>query len=227
MTLLKRVEIEETGGFVEALDSYGTDATFYRIARVCTGKGFHDATDDDDKRADFIARLIRLKHLRPFEFGGIVVGIRCPIYVERQLRTYRKPDMERSLRFCDPIEIAGVGTPTTAQGAELIKAQTGGNREGVEGEISRHGRFSVYMYNVLREDGCRREEARRVLTLDTLTEVASFYTVRSLFHVFDERLSSAAQSETRKYVAALLEIARELFPQTIAAYENGRKGGDK
>lgn len=220
MALLKRIEIEETGGFVEALDSYGTDATFYRIARVCTGKGFHDATDDDDKRAEFIARLIRLKHLRPFEFAGIVVGIRCPIYVERQLRTYRKPDMERSLRMCDPIEIAEIGKPTATQACELIKGRANGN---FGDEIARLGRFSVYMYNALREDGLKREEARRVLTLDTLTEVASFYTVRSLFHVFDERLSSAAQSETRKYVEAILEIARELFPQTIAAYENERK----
>lgn len=201
--LLKKIEINENDAFVEALDAYGTDATFYRVARVCTGKGFHDDTDDDEKRGEFIARLIKQKHLRPFEFAGVVVGMRCPIFVERQLRTYRKPDMERSLRMCKPIEeIEGIRirSPYDYSRAEAI------------------GRYKKDVAN-----GAKREDARRILPLDTTTEVASYYTIRSLFHVFDERLHPAAQSETRKYVAALLEIARELFPQTIAAYEKQRK----
>ena len=199
---LKRVTIDDNGTFVEALDRYGTDDTFYQIARVCTGKGFHEQTDDDEKRGEFIARLIRQGHLRPFEFAGIVVGIRCPIFVERQLRTYRKPDMERSLRMCEPIEKI-----------EGVRIQSHYDYERVN---------AINRYKKEIENGAKREEARRILTLDTLTEVASYYTIRSLFHVFDERLHPAAQSETRRYVTALLEIARELFPQTIKAYEESR-----
>lgn len=201
--LLKRIEIGNSGAFVEALDSYGSDATFYRIARVCTGKGFHEATDDDEKRGAFISRLIKQKHLRPFEFAGIVIGVRCPIYVERQLRTYRKPDMERSLRMCEPIELVE-GMATFDQ-------------------YDKNKLNAISTYKEELAQGAKREDARRVLPLDTLTEVASYYTIRSLFHVFDERLHPAAQSETRKYVAAILEIARELFPQTIRAYEDAKE----
>lgn|GEM_PF-6137573 len=201
--LLKRIEIGDNGAFVEALDAYGSDETFYRIARICTGKGFHDSTDDEEKLGAFINRLVKQKHLRTFEFAGIIIGIRCPIYVERQLRTYRKPDMERSLRMCEPIELVDGMKVLDAYDNERLNAM-------------KHFQERIML-------GDKREDARRMLTLDSMTEVASYYTIRSLFHVFDERLHPAAQRETRKYVAAIYEIARELFPLTIKAYKDNKE----
>lgn len=194
-----KIEMKLSDGFVCRLSVYGTDETFFKIARVCTGHGFDDKPESDWHLADFIDNLYKRNHLRPFEFAGIVFGIRCPIYVERQLRTYRKPDIERSLRFCEPIEVV------ENDGEKLLSD-------------------AFYDYGVLRGRGTKKEDARKILPLCTLTEVASYYSVRSLFHVFDERLAHAAQAETREYAEALYTLSKEAFPKTFEAYDRKRNG---
>ena len=192
-----KIEMKLTDGFVQRLAVYGSDETFFKISRVCTGHGFEDKPESDWHLADFIDNLYKRNHLRPFEFAGIVFGIRCPIYVERQLRTYRKPDIERSLRFCEPIEVV------ENDGEKLLSD-------------------AFYDYGVLRGRGTKKEDARKILPLCTLTEVASYYSVRSLFHVFDERLAPAAQAETREYAEALYTLSKEAFPKTFEAYDRKR-----
>lgn len=205
-----KIELENKLGTVDAVIVYGKDETIYRVARVCTGNGFNSEPSDKETLNRFITNLIKRQHLRCFEFCGIVFGIRCPIFVERQLRTYRKPELERSLRYCEPIEETIDGDNTDAL------------------EIQQWNAESLRLYRKLRAKGVPKEEARRVLPLDTLTEVVSFYTLRSLFHVFDERLSARAQSETSKVVQAMHDIAKEFFPLSIRAYDYSRNAnGDK
>lgn len=188
-----KIEMKLTDGFVQRVAVYGSDETFFKVSRVCTGHGFEDKPDDESHLADFIDNLYKRKHMRPFEFAGIVFGIRCPIYVERQLRTYRKPDVERSLRFCEPIEVC---------------------------QSNKNDLPPVFLeYLDLREKGFKKEDARRVLPLCTLTEVVSYYSIRSLFHVFDERLAPAAQAETREYAEALYTLAKESFRITFDVYD--------
>ena len=194
-----KIELESNLGTVDCVAVYGSDEMVYRVARVCTGGGFNSAPKDREALDRFIGNLLKRGHLRCFEFCGIVFGIRCPIFVERQLRTYRKPDLERSLRCCDPIELT---------------------EEAGTGDAFRLSCFETY--RLRRADGAPKEEARRVLPLDTLTEVVSFYTLRSLFHVFEERLCSNAQSETRQVVVAMRRIAREFFPLSVAAHDSLR-----
>lgn len=199
-----KISIEDFASVYE-VSVYGTDETAYRVARVCTGNGFDSFPLTNDVLDRFVQNLLKRRHLRCFEFAGIVFGIRCPIFVERQLRTYRKPDLERSLRYCEPIELVE------------------------EGQLERCDDFHrecLEIYRERRKKGVPKEEARRVLPLETLTEVVSFYNLRSLFHVFDERLSSAAQSETSKVVAAMKEITRAFFPITISAYDSLRQVED-
>ena len=197
-----KIEAPESRATVEDVAVYGSDETIYQVARVCTGNGFHKFYRSDEITTHFVNNLIKRSHLRCFEFVGIVFGIRCPIFVERQLRTYRKPDLERSLRYCEPIELV---------------------EEESSREISASHKACLETYKQLRKEGVKKEEARRVLPLDTLTEVVSFYNLRSLFHVFDERLSPAAQSETSKVVEAMKEITRAFFPITISAYDSLRQ----
>lgn len=186
-------------GSVEDVEVFGSDETIYQAARVCTGYGFKSRPKDEETLNRFLVNLLKREHMRCFEFGAIVFGIRCPIFVERQLRTYRKPELERSLRYCEPIEL----------------------EEETEGLTEFHY-ACLQEYKERRKNGEPREEARRVLPLDTLTEVVSIYSIRSLLHVFDERLAPPAQSETSKIVEAMERIATRYFPQTINAYHSMR-----
>lgn len=196
-----KLEVTESRAVVEDVAVYGSDETIYKVARVCTGNGFSSVPGDQETLERFIHNLMRRRHMRCFEFCGIVFGIHCPIYVERQLRTYRKPELERSLRYCEPIELT-----------EEIGA---GNLD-----VFHHACLETYRQR--RKDGASKEKARCVLPLDTLTEVVSYYNLRSLLHVFDERLTSSAQKETFQVVLAMEKIARERFPLTMKAYNDAK-----
>lgn len=203
-----KIELENKLGTVDAVIVYGKDETIYRVARVCTGNGFNSEPNDKETLDRFITNLMKRKHLRCFEFCGIVFGIRCPIFVERQLRTYRKPELERSLRYCEPIEETVEGDNVDALNIRMWHCEC------------------LKFYHELRSKGVPKEEARRVLPLDAMTEVVSYYSLRSLFHVFDERLSTRAQSETSKFVQAMHNITEEFFPLTVRAYDSLHKGSE-
>lgn len=198
-----QINIKDNLGSVRLLDVYGSDKSIFQYSRVCTGNGFNSEPANEERLEAFIKSLIKNKHLRCFEFCGIIVGVRCPIFVERQLRTYRKPDLERSLRLCAPIE---------------LEEQSSENQD----TIGNTKNYLLEQYKHLRNVGLKREEARRVLSLDFATEVISFYNLRSLFHVFDERLAPSAQSETTEFVKALYELTKTSFPLSIKGYENAR-----
>ena len=198
--------LDSNQSFVQDVAQFGSDELIYKVTRVCTGHGFDSVPYDFDALERFIYNLLKKNHMRCFEFTGIVFGIRCPIFVERQLRTYRKPELERSLRFTEPIESANLEPESN----------------GSENPVGNWKKLSVQKYRNLRESGWKKEEARRVLPLDTLTEVVSYYTLRSLFHVFEERLQPPAQSETSQIVNLMYEIASQMFPATFKAYERVR-----
>ena len=80
-----RIEAIESRATVEDVAVYGSDETIYQVARVCTGNGFFSKPDDHETLDRFIRNLLKRRHMRCFEFCGIVFGIRCPIFVERQL----------------------------------------------------------------------------------------------------------------------------------------------
>lgn len=198
-------------GLVSDVDVYGSDCTFYQVAGVCTGHGFFRQPDTFKRLDQFIYSLLKNKHLRCFEFAGIIFGIRCPIFVERQLRTYRKPDLERSLRLCEPLELSKANYEYVMSTDDYIR--------------SKEKALGTYQ-NLVRQ-GVKREEARRVLPLDTMTDVISLYSIRSLLHVFDERLAKSAQSETTEVVRRMYEITKEFFPETIKAYERVKEESRK
>ena len=45
--------------------------------------------------------------------------------------------------------------------------------------------------------------------------------LRNLFHFLDERTKTAAQPEIREVAEGMLEIARGLWPNAVAAWEAG------
>lgn len=204
-----KLELNNNLGSVENIATYGSDVIFYQVAGVCTGNGFWRHPKSSENLASFIYSLMKNKHLRCFEFAGILFGIRCPIFVERQLRTYRKPDIERSLRLCEPIELSeNYPIPD-------------------DNVISCSKLEALKTYQELRDKKVKREEARRVLPLDVATEVISLYSIRSLLHVFDERLAKSAQSETTQFVEQMYTITKQAFPLTIQAYERIKEEENK
>lgn len=189
-------------GRVYLIEKFGTDRTFYQAAKTTIGRGFFCEPESDEVVKKLIRNLYNRKHHRIFEFGSLLFGIRCPIYVERQLRTYRKPEVERSLRYCEPIELV-----------ENIELDESNIKESIKN-------LQLASYRNLRSNGVLKEDARVILPVSILTEVLSLYSVRSLFHVFTERRTSATQDLTRKIVECMYSFAKTAFPITMEAFGN-------
>lgn len=67
--------------------------------------------------------------------------------------------------------------------------------------------------------GMKREDARALLPLSTQTAYCFTTNMREMFHIFDERLSAHAQSETRNYVAVMKEQIKQIYPNCIELYD--------
>lgn len=174
---------------VELIETFGSDAKAVDMARISFGSR-------DPFRAEqyqFIKRLLRNRHLVPFEHNALTYFIECPIYVARQIQRYRTAIIsERSLRYCEPIE-EEVKDPNTE--------------------------FYREAYKALIRSGLKKEKARSILPLWTITQFYFTINLRNLLHLFDQRLEEHAQEETRELAGKMFEIAKKAFPETLFAYQ--------
>ena len=144
----------------------------------------------------FVANLFKLKHLSVFEFADAVFRVTCPIFVARQLMRYRVASYcEKSLR---------------ATSVER-KPNLGGD------PIVDHYNACVDRYEELLSCGYKREEARRVLPLDTPTTYFFKVNGRELCHIIEERSSATTQAETRETVAAIRDLVKLSAPRFAEA----------
>lgn len=105
------------------------------------------------------------------------------------------------------------------------------NKQGSDGEFS--VKENEYASGILRlqcessyrqykqyiENGVSREMARMVLPQNLYTEIYSNWDLNNLTHFFTLRLDIHAQWEIRQYAKAMYDIAKKLYPWTIAAYD--------
>lgn len=143
-------------------------------------------------------------HLSVFEFAEITYWIHCPIYVARQLMRYRNASyIERSLRRCAPLP----------------------PDEGQDEEINELYANSLTSYIFLHDTSKKKKKelARAALTLAAPTEFLMKVDFRELFHIFDERLSKEAQSETRECVLQMYKQFEEYNPDIAEMYRKKRE----
>lgn len=75
------------------------------------------------------------------------------------------------------------------------------------------------LYEKMLEAGIAREMARMVLPVNIYTEIYCCWDLKNLLHFISLRDDSHAQAEIQEYGKAVKEIAKQLFPWTLEAYE--------
>jgi len=80
----------------------------------------------------------------------------------------------------------------------------------------------VQMYENLMEAGVCREQARMILPQNLYTEYYGTVNLSNLLKFIDLRTHEGAQWEIQKVAEACLEIATDLWPETVTAYRNLR-----
>lgn len=197
---------------VELLRVYGSEIELGQIAQFCHAP-FSAPFVEDGQTPEYYAELVvncyKRRHMSVFEFASLLYRVDCPIFVARQLVRHRNGTfMEKSLRYMEPMTLGEYVAYAKDDAFDPFHDYRGAYAD------------ALMTYKELVEAGERKERARAVLPLGTPTSFLWHISLRSLFNVFDQRLAATAQKETRNVVKRMYDLAKESFPNILAAYEN-------
>lgn len=197
---------------VQVQDVIGSDNIIASRAGICMkGADVLNCIMETDNVERLIELLIKRKHTSPFEFAGLTLSVKCPIFVARQWmrhRTFRY--LERSGRYC--ISTKEVYLP---------------DRIREDKEATTLICSILDKYTTLLEQGVPKQEARVILPLGTYTEFVFQADLHNLLHFLKLRLSPAAQPEMRFYAQCVADKVKENFPITWACFSKLELNNDR
>lgn len=212
-------------GFVQLVDSMGSDLSVVRAARVSYDAAWR-AGEDEGGDARLIKYLWRNHHTTPFEAVTFTFEIHAPIFVFRQWHRHRTWSYnELSARYRplpevfylpDPAQI-GIQATTNKQGR-----QEGGDLLARQEEVvalKEACAASFRTYNRLLTAGWPRELARSVLPVNTYSHMFATVNLLNLMKFLTLRCDGHAQYEIRVYADAMRDLARTVAPVCIDAWE--------
>jgi thymidylate synthase (FAD) len=226
----KRIEIYEDGiGQVDYVSHMGSDLTVVNSARVSFGVE-KDELDERDKK--LIKYLISHKHTSTLEHNLITFRFTVPLFVRSQHhrhRTWSYNEISRrytdvNIKFYEPqgFRTQHKSNRQASNADELINPILSCGSDCDE-MVGLHHQMCLDLYNRMIEAGVCREQARGVLPQNLYTEYYGTSNLSNLLKFIDLRTHVGAQWEIQKVAEACLEIATDLFPETVGAYRKIRQ----
>jgi len=218
----RRVKVLDHG-FIELVDTMGTDAAIEKAARV-SYSGDGEVRKISETRA-LLRYMMKHGHTSPFELAEIVLHVKLPIFVERQWIRHRTASTnELSARYSELPEEFYV--PDVKQ----VCYQSTANKQGREGPIDieqaqafqescrdNAGEAFNYYHNHL-EVGIAKETARINLPLSVYTRKYWKMDAGNLMHFMKLRCDPHAQWEIRQYANVIFDIFKAWLPVTAEAF---------
>ena len=232
----KSVELYSDGiGRVDYVNHMGDDLTVVNSARVSFGVQ-KDTLDERDKK--LINYLIRHQHTSTLEHNLITFRFCVPLFVRSQHhrhRTWSYNEISRrytdvNIQFYEPdsfrtqhkrIRQASNPDQTVAALISYPNKQHYASMP-ASSAVRLHNENSMLLFERLIESGVCREQARGVLPQNMYTEYYGTVNLSNLLKCIQLRTHVGAQWEIQKVAEACLEIATDLFPETVGAYRNIR-----
>ena len=207
------------GGFVELLDTFGSDLTVVNAARVSFNKTSTELTERDSKLIKYLADH---KHVTPFFHPQAQFRLKMPIFVAREWFRHQIgfARNEVSRRYVD-------STPEMYL-PELVRARDKNLKQGSKTEPVVGNDLAVALikdindraletYDQLLEMGAAPEVARTVLPQGMFTEFIETGSLAAYARLCQLRLDPAAQWEIRQYADAVRDLLVSRFPVSWAA----------
>ena len=143
------------------------------------------------------------------EISRRYTDVNIQFYEPKQFRTQHKSNRQASNaeELINPDEWAGYN----------------GEIQDISTAVEQHHAISLELYENLIEAGVCREQARGVLPQNMYTEYYGSVNLSNLLKFIDLRTHMGAQWEIQKVAEACLEIATDLFPETVGAYRKIKK----
>lgn len=191
-----------------------------------------DLHDWEEKPGD--ERLLRYlwknKHHTPFEMAGATFEVQAPIMVFRQWFTHRTQSRnEHSARYGELPALDYL--PEAAR----LAAEPAGNRQAAgvapfdaEGAaawlklLADHYADAQDLYQLGLRYGVPKELARLPLTVARYSKMRVSANLRNWLHFLGLRCDTHAQWEIRQYADEIARQLAELFPRTLALWQEGR-----
>ena len=232
MTYAKTIPLyHDDIGSVSYVEHMGSDLTVVNSARVSFGI---EKTELDDKDRKLIRYLIKHRHTSTLEHNTVTFRFVVPLFVRSQHHRHRtwsyneisRRYTDKDLRFYLPQE---------------FRTQHKSNRQASNPDDLRnplaYKDFSMLTcaellesrsndclqaFQVLLEAGVCREQARMILPQNLYTEYYGTVNLNNLLKFIGLRTHEGAQWEIQKVAEACLEIATDLWPETVTAYRSIR-----
>lgn len=221
-------------GFVRQVESWGSgdrglpEAGIIEAARQSTAGSFRGW--EWDKR--LLRYLYEHKHSTPFEFAGLTIEVKAPIFVFRQWHRHRTQSYnEVSARYVElPCEfyipsierIVGTHEPPTGTGQ--AKPSTCSEEEAAfwQYHLEEKADDSRDSYVAYLKAGVPRELARLELGANVYSQMRATANLRNWLGFLLLRLDPHAQWEIRQFALAVGQIIAKTHPQTWALFAEGR-----
>ena len=245
MIPLRKIDLyEDEIGSVELIECMGSDLTVVNSARVSFGKQKMTMDKKDEK---LIRYLIKNRHTSPFEHCVATFRFVVPLFVRSQHhrhRTWSFNEISRrytseEIQFYAPKQFrlqhesnrqasaSETSNPMIELNDTIIKSDSEELREGsnfIIGPSSdivvHHHEKCLRLFNTLLDAGICREQARGVLPQNMYTQYYGSVNLNNLLKFIELRSHEGAQWEIQRVAEACLEIAKELWPVSVDAFNN-------
>ena len=236
----ERIQILDHG-YVELIETWGSDERIVEAARMSTGKGFL-GWGDNEKPGDekLLKYLMDNRHHTPFEMAGMVIEVQAPIMVFREWHRHRTQSYnEMSARYTPLPDLNYVPTPERCLMVGGANKQAGATKGAADLthesvlawllELSQVYDHAEAVYQSGLKRGIPKELARlpvpvgrysRMRAATCLRNWLAFLTLRS------EHVPSgmAAQYEIRQGANVVGEFIRTEFPRSFDLFVGAANG---
>lgn len=214
-------------GKVRLLDFMGDDLAVVDAAQSSFA---NFSTEYDEREQRILRSLMREEHGVPFEHTTLKFRLEMPIFVARQLVKHRTSSWsEKSGRYSTlDIEyyVPTVNDVRSQVGKPMEYRFVTSNFDLAQEFLLRLQRWcndGMENYKWALESGIAREQARLFVPIGAYTTVTWTMNLRAFLNVLHLRTDPHAQAETRQYALAMETLTRQLFSDTLEAFnEFGR-----
>jgi len=234
--MFKKIEVLDHG-FVRLVESWGggddkdlvkaeeREAGIIEAARQSTQGGFKGWAND----ARLLKYLYDNKHSTPFEFAGMVIEVKAPIFIFRQWMRHRTqsfnemsarygevpdenymPTIDRLMMVSEKNKQAG-----TVNGAEALTRPTAASFQ--SNLANSYGQFEA-KYQASLSAGVPKELARLGMPVGRYSQMRASTSLRNWLAFLTLRLDPHAQWEIQQYAKAVASLIEQEFPQTYKLF---------
>lgn len=222
--LLKKMEAQKkipigNDGFVEIMETFGSDLTVVNAARVSFDKESNEFTPKD---AGLINYLAKHEHTSPFFHPQLRFRIRMPIFVAREWfrHTVGFARNEISRRYVDSEPSMWIPTELRERDANLKQGSKNTvieNNDVMLDAYKASVKVSLDTYNALLAAQVAPEIARGVLPQSMYTEFIETGSLAAYARLCRLRMDSHAQKEIQDFANAVCQLVMPAFPNSWEA----------